>query len=80
MEVCVCGVSHGPKQGGILAREGIAGEAGEEPDYRAEDAGLDAAGKVTDILQERGGLPSRTFWEVHEGEVRRLIALGFATR
>ena len=66
----------GPKQGGILAREGIAGEAGEEPDYRAEDA----AGKVTDILQERGGLPSRTFWEVHEGEVRRLIALGFATR
>ena len=30
----------GPKQGGILAREGEAGEvgeAGEEPDYRAED-------------------------------------------
>ena len=49
MEVCVCGVSHGPKQGGILACE-----AGEEPDYRAEDG----AGKVTDILQERRGLPS----------------------
>ena len=38
------------------------------------------AGKVTDILQERGGGPPiLTFWEVREGEVRRL-PIGFATR
>ena len=41
----------GSKQGGIPAREGVAGVAGEEPDYRAEDG----AGKDTDILQERRG-------------------------
>ena len=43
----------GPKQDYILAREGVAGEAGEEPDYRAEDG----AGKATDVLQERGEPP-----------------------
>ena len=43
----------GPKQGGILAREGVAGKVDEVPDYGVDDG----AGKVEGILHERGEHP-----------------------
>jgi hypothetical protein len=50
----------------ILAREGVAGEACEEPDYRAEDG----AGKATVLrmsFKNGGSLPSRIFWDILGG-------------